>query len=117
MELPENYQKLIMAIIKQAVQDYRESREFLRDHPKTDELVRIVSAQVEQRRKRQERRRMHRLPAMPEKRSREEKLLRSILKSERMLDDTVRFFRSEWFYAIANADGNAVLNKLKEEFK
>jgi hypothetical protein len=40
-----------------------------------------------------------------------------ILKAEHMQQDTVRFFRSDWFYALADIDGDVLLRRLEEEFE
>ena len=117
MELPENYQNLVTAIIKQAVVDYRKSRLYLQKHPKTDELVEAAKWQTERRKRQQEKRRAKGLPPIPEKRNKEEELLTRILRAEHMLQDTVRFFRSDWFYALADIDGEVLLKRLEEEFE
>ena len=115
--LSEGYQKLVNAIIKQAVVDYRKSRKYLREHPKTDELVEIVTRQVERRKKRQEGRIARGQLPITEKRSQEEELLNRIQKAERLMNDAVRFFQSDWFFHLCEADGNRLLIKLEEEFK
>ena len=117
MELPENYQNLVNAIIMQAVKDYRKSRVFLQKHPKTPELVEITEWQIERRKQRQKKRGAKGLPPIPGKLSKEEELLIRIQKAERLLKDAVRFFHSDWFYALADIDGDVLLRKLEEEFE
>lgn len=33
------------------------------------------------------------------------------------LENTERFFLSEWFYILTNVDGRTILNKLKKEYE
>lgn len=117
MNLPENYQNLANAIIMQAVKDYRKSRVYLQKHPATDTLIRTAAWQVECRKKRQAKRGRQGLPHVHEKLSKEEEILDRIMKAEQMLDDVERFFRSDWFCALTDIDGEMLLRKLEEEFE
>jgi len=77
--MDENYQNLANAIIIRAAKDYRASRTYLRNHPKTDDLVATVKKQKEQRKKRREKREALGLPEVKEPRTREEQQLSCIL--------------------------------------
>ncbi len=116
MIMDENYQNLANAIIIRAAKDYRASRTYLRNHPKTDDLVATVKKQKELRKKRREKREALGLPEVKEPRTREEQQLSRIRYSEKMQKDTERFFRSQWFCQLSEADGKALLKKLEEEY-
>ena len=49
LDLNEYYQTLIYAIVRQAVDDYRFCKRYLRTHHKTAELEAVVATQVDQR--------------------------------------------------------------------
>ncbi|MBR5620624.1 MAG: hypothetical protein IKW76_12885 [Clostridia bacterium] len=115
-ELSENYQNLIYAIVRQAVEDYRFCKLYLRTHHRTAEMEATVAKQVARRKKREERREREGLPPIQEKRSREELLLRRIDRAEFLLADATAFFHSDWFYMLTDVDGSVILERLEEEF-
>lgn len=114
--MDENYQNLANAIIIRAAKDYRASRTYLRNHPKTDELVAAVKKQKELRKKRREKREALGLPEVQEKRTLEEHRLSRIRHAEKMQKETESFFRSAWFRQLSGLDGCALLKRLEEEF-
>ena len=114
--MDENYQNLANAIILRAAKDYRASRTYLKNHPKTEELVATVKKQRELRKKRREKREALGLPEVKEPRTLDEYRLSRILYAEKMQKDTERFFRSHWFCQLSEADGKTVLSRLEEEF-
>ena len=115
LELNENYQNLIYAIVRQAVDDYRFCKRYLRTHRKTAELEMIVAKQVAQREKREKRRMREGLPPIEELRSQEEVLLERINRAERLFADAVQFFHSDWFYMLTDVDGSVILERLEAE--
>lgn len=108
------YQTLANAIVQQAAVDHRKSVSFLKAHPHTDELDDIVEAQVKERKARIKKRREDGLPSMKEKPTAEEKLLSRILYAEDLLEDSERFFKSDWFRDLTDLDGFLLLRRLKE---
>lgn len=116
MDLTENYQNLANAIILRAAKDYRASRTYLKNHPKTEELVATVKKQKELRKKRREKREALGLPEVKEPRTLDEYRLSRIRYAEKMRNDTEHFFRSQWFCQLSELDGKALLKRLEEEF-
>ena len=100
--MDENYQNLANAIIIRAAKDYRASRTYLRNHPKTDDLVATVKKQKEQRKKRREKRKALGLPEVKEPKTRDEQQLSRIRYAEKMQKDTERFFRSQWLCQLSH---------------
>ena len=115
LELNENYQNLIYAIVRQAVDDYRFCKRYLRTHHKTAELEAVVAKQVAQREKRQQKREQRGLPPVEERRSLEEVLLTRINRAEHLLADAIEFFRSDWFYMLTDVDGSVILDRLEAD--
>ena len=115
LELNENYQNLIYAIVRQAVDDYRFCKRYLRTHHKTAELEAVVEKQVDQRGKRAKTREQKGLPPNEEPRSEEETLLIRINRAEYLLSDAIEFFRSDWFYMLTDVDGSVILDRLEAE--
>lgn len=133
MGLQENYEKLANAIIIRAVKDYRMARRYLKKHPHTKELDEIVAAQAEKRRKQEEKRKKReekrkeqaekqkakkrgRKKKLPDRKpTREEKLLRSIIKAESTISEVETFLRSGWYKTLTNADGEMILERLRAE--
>ena len=114
--MDENYQNLVNAIILRAAKDYRVSRTYLKNHPKTDELVAIAEKQKQRRKKRKEKCEALGLPKTEERIAPEEQVLTRIVYYERLLDDTERFFGSAWFSQLSDLDGCAILKRLEAEF-
>lgn len=110
----EPYKKLANAIIEQAAIDHRNATKFLKEHPHTDELDDIVAQQVKERKARIRKRREDGLPPVKEDKTVEEKLLSRILYAEDMVEDTERFFRSDWFGQLTDLDGFWLLKKLQD---
>lgn len=108
------YQALANAIIQQAAVDHRRAIKFLRKHEHTTELDDIVAAQIKARKARIKKRREDGEPPVKEERTDEEKLLHRILLAEDMVEDTERFFRSDWFSHLTDLDGFWLLKKLKD---
>ena len=115
MELNEGYMNLIYAIVRQAVDDYRFCKQYLRKHHKTAELEAVVAKQVAQREKRQQKREQNGLPPVEELRSREEILLARINRAEYLLSNAIEFFHSDWFYMLTDVDGSVILDRLEAE--
>lgn len=115
LELNEGYQNLVYAIVRQAVDDYRFCKQYLRKHHKTEALVALVAEQVAQREKRQQKREQRGLPPTEEQCSQEENLLRRIERAEFLLADAIEFFHSDWFYMLTDVDGSVVLDRLEAE--
>ena len=114
--MDENYQNLANAIIIRAAKDYRASRTYLRNHPKTDELVAIAEKQKQRRKKPTENRAARALPEVQEKKTLEEHRLSRIRHAEKMQKETESFFRSAWFRQLSGLDGCALLKRLEEEY-
>ena len=115
LELNEGYQNLVYAIVRQAVDDYRFCKRYLRKHHKTVEMEKIVAEQVAQREKRQQKREQRGLPPIEERRSLEEVLLTRINRAEHLLADAIEFFHSDWFYMLTDVDGSVILDRLEAE--
>ncbi|MBQ7542770.1 MAG: hypothetical protein IJT44_10830 [Clostridia bacterium] len=115
LELNEGYQNLVYAIVRQAVDDYRFCKRYLRKHHKTEGLVALVAEQVARREKREEKRKQANLPPIEEPRSQEEILLRRIERAEFLLADAIEFFHSDWFYMLTDVDGSVILDRLEAE--
>ena len=115
LELNEGYQNLVYAIVRQAVDDYRFCKRYLRKHHKTERLVVLVAKQVAQREKREKKRKQENLPPVEEPRSREEILLSKIERAEFLLADAIEFFHSDWFYMLTDVDGSVILDRLEAE--
>lgn len=87
----EPYENLANVIILQAVKDYRQALRYLKRHPHTQDLD---SAE-----------------AMQDMRKRD---LRSmIIRKENERDEIEQFFRSGWFEALSNLNGEALLSKVR----
>ena len=114
-ELNEGYQNLVYAIVRQAVDDYRFCKQYLRKHHKTAELETTVAKQIAQRKKRAEKRQQENLPPVEEPRSRDEVLLASINRAEYLLSDAIEFFHSDLFYMLTDVDGSVILDRLEAE--
>lgn len=85
------YENLANAIVLCAVQDYRKALLFLKRHPHTPDLDTDE--------------------AVHDKRT---GVLRSmIVRKEDERDKIERFFRSEWFEALSNLDGEVLLKKIR----
>lgn len=115
LELNENYMNLIYAIVRQAVDDYRFCKRYLRTHHKTAEMEKIVAEQVAQREKRAKIREQKGLPPIEERRSLEEVLLTRINRVEHLHADAIEFFHSDWFYMLTDVDGSVILDRLEAE--
>ena len=109
------YEELANAIIVQAADDFRSARRFLREHPRTMELVDAVETIREERRKKREERRRRKLPPERDTKSCEEMLLDKIIDNEVLLFDARKFFRSAWFSKLTALDGELLLEKLEKE--
>ena len=110
----EPYRKLANAVIEQAAIDHRNATKFLKEHPHTDELDDVVARQVKERKARIRKRREEGLPPVKEEMSEENKLLNRILYAEDTVEDTERFFRSDWFGQLTDLDGFWLLKKLQD---
>ena len=110
----EPYRKLANAVIEQAAIDHRNATKFLKEHPHTNELDDIVARQVKERKARIRKRREEGLPPVKEEMSEENKLLNRILYAEDTVEDTERFFRSDWFGQLTDLDGFWLLKKLQD---
>ena len=87
------YENLANAIILQAVKDYRQALRFLKRHPHTPDLDTEEA----------------------EKDAKKRALRNKIIKNEGERDDIERFFRSDWFGALAGIDPEMLITRLKEE--
>ena len=105
------YDNLANAVIMQAVDDYRQARQFLKEHPATKELrehVRLRSA---------ERKRIYKLTRQKLPLDDREKLLMKISRTKKDAKDIERFFHSSWYTVLTDVPGDYILDRLKEEFK
>ena len=83
----ESYERLVNAIIVQAVKDYRKAIRFLKHHPHTPDLDNDPQQNA---------------------------LRDKVIKNENERDAIAHFFRSGWFAMLSNLDGELLLKKLCE---
>lgn len=107
------YEALANAIVEQAATDHRNSVQFLRDNPRTQELEYKVAAQVRERKARIRARKENGLPSEKEEQTEEGKLLARIRECEELIKDTEEFFLSSWFSELTDLDGRWLLEKIR----
>lgn len=108
------YQMLANAIIEQAATDHKSAAEFLCLHPRTEELVETVAAQLAEKELKRKRRAARHLPPERRRKSREESRLDAIIENERLLADAESFFLSDWFTDLTDLDGTWLLEQLRK---